>query len=163
MFWKESQSQHQSDTTDPFHAPMHPCLPLGPLKMSLLLNRSSFKPSPKTLSSSPPPLKTRSPTAPLCCFVFFLSFFFFGFHGRSDTCTVNEGDVCWKAWPDEKQRGEKHVGIHCFHMITRFSRETATLSSSSLLISRFLKMLPSCFSRSNTPESLISTTYDISS
>lgn len=56
---------------------------------------------------------------------------------------MNDGDVCRKASPDEKQHGEKHVGIHCFHMITRFSRETAAKiqSSSSLLISLFLKML----------------------
>lgn len=49
-------------------------------------------------------------------------------------------------------------------MITRFSRETATKirgSSSSLLISLYLKMLLTCFSPTNTLESLASTTYDI--
>lgn len=59
--------------------------------------------------------------APL--FVFF--FFFFVFKGGSDTCVGNDSDVCWKASPDEKQHGEKHVGRHCFLMITRISEETA--------------------------------------
>lgn len=47
-------------------------------------------------------------------------------------CAANDGDMCWKASVDEKQQGEKHVAIRCFHMITRFSRETATNSQTKV-------------------------------
>lgn len=66
-------------------------------------------------------------------------------------CAANDGDMCWKASVDEKQQGEKHVAIHCFHMITRFSRETATDSQSKVRSCSFtvaflpLKNGQSCF------------------
>lgn len=82
-------------------------------------------------------------------------------------CAANDGDMCWKASVDEKQQGEKHVAIHCFHMITRFSREAATNSQSKVRSCSFtvaffclLKMARAVF-LTNKLESLASLMYDI--